>query len=60
MGWQPKVTGHWATDTKEGRQIADITVENIRVKNNPTLLGHLMKSMVGHGDWTGVEVGFFH
>lgn len=23
-------------------------------------MGHKMKAMVGNGDWTGVEVGFFY
>ena len=60
MGWQPRVTGDWSADTTTGRKMADQMIKEITESANPTLLGHLMKSMVGHGDWTGVEVGFFH
>lgn len=60
MFWVPTVTGKWDTDNCTGQKIAGDLLERIASSGNPTLLGHLMKSMVGHGDWTGVEVGFFH
>lgn len=60
MRWMPMVTGDWATDNATGRRHADAIVARMRESNNPTLLAHTMKSMVGNGDWTGVEIGFFH
>ncbi len=60
MRWMPMVTGDWATDNATGRKHADALVARMNESNNPTMLAHTMKSMVGNGDWTGVEVGFFY
>lgn len=58
--WAPVVTGDWGTDTSRGRFYADEAVTFISARGNPTILAHIMKSMVGQAAWGGVEVGFFH
>jgi len=58
--WSPEISGDWREDTSRGKQYADETIACIRSHNNPTALAHVIKSMVGAGNWTGVEVGFFH
>ena len=58
--WSPEITGNWRIDTSQGKVYADELVAQIRESNNPTILGHLIKSMIGKGSWSGVEVGFFH
>lgn len=57
--WSPQVTGDWSTDCATGRRYADEMLARIRKNENPTALGHIVKAMVGHGQWGGVEVGFF-
>lgn len=56
--WSPVVTGDWRTDNETGRRYADEAA--VYMSRNPTVLGHIVKAIVGNGNWTGVEVGFFH
>lgn len=58
--WSPEVTDDWGVDTAQGKVYADEAIAFIRVKQNPTVIGHVIKAMIGRGAWTGVEVGFFH
>ena len=57
--WSTKATGDWTIDCATGRGYAEEMLNCIRTKQNPTGLGHIVKAMVGHGQWGGVEVGFF-
>lgn len=60
ISWAPIVTGDWGKDTAQGKVYADEAMAHIRIKENPSILGHVMKSMIGQAAWSGVEVGFFH
>ena len=57
--WAPVVTEEWQTDMVQGRSYAQELVSHMRETGHPTLLNHVVKAMVGHGMWSGVEVGFF-
>jgi len=58
--WSPKISDDWHDDTVRGRAYADEVIAFIREHRNPTILGHVIKAMIGKGGYTGVEVGFFH
>lgn len=60
ISWAPVVTGEWGKDTAQGKVYADEAMAHIRQRDNPSILGHVMKSMIGQAAWSGVEVGFFH
>lgn len=58
--WSPKISDDWAEDTARGKAYADEAVACIRVNDNPSALGHVIKAMIGKGGYSGVETGFFH
>lgn len=58
--WSPKGTGDWEHDTRLGKRYADEMIHWIREHKNPTIFGHIVKSMIGKGGYSGVEVGFYH
>ena len=57
--WSPEVSGVWANDNATGRNMAEGLLDQMRSGDNPALLGHVVKSMIASGGYTGVEVGFF-
>lgn len=58
--WNAKESGVYALDNKAGRDHADAFIVHTRRRPNPTLLGNIVKSMVSHGVYGPIEVGFFH
>jgi hypothetical protein len=58
--WNVKESGVYASDTKTGRDHADAFVALVRRRENPTLLGKIVKSMVQQSVYGPVETGFFH
>lgn len=58
--WNAKESGVYASDTKTGRDHADAFVDLTRRTPNPTLLGNIVKDMVGRGNYGPIEIGFFH
>lgn len=58
--WCPTITGDWAEDNARGRAYADEAMGRLACHQNPTVLGHIIKSIIGKASWSGVEVGFFH
>lgn len=57
--WSPRVTNDWAHDLVQGRSYAEEMVFFMRNSGHPTLLQHVVKAMIAHACWSGVEVGFF-
>lgn len=57
--WSPAISGDWAKDVAQGQSYAREIVTYMRRTGHATLLHHVVKAMVGHGTWGGVEVGFF-
>lgn len=56
--WSPEVCGDWTVDCARGRAYADEVIASMRSTGNPGSLGHIVKSMISNGAYTGVEVGF--
>lgn len=54
------IGNNWGVDNATGRDWARAVVADIRKKDNPTILGHIVKDMVSKGSYGGVESGFFH
>lgn len=57
--WSPVVTNDWSKDMTQGHAYAREAVSYIRRTGNTTFLHHVVKCMVGHGAWGGVETAFF-
>lgn len=58
--WNAEESGAYALDTKIGRGHADQLIDLMARKDNPTLLGRVVKDMIAGGRYGGVEVGFMH
>lgn len=56
--WSPAVTGDWSTDVSQGHSYAREIVVYMRRTGHIPFLHHVIKAMIGHGQWSGVEVGF--
>lgn len=57
--WSPTVTEDWSKDMNQGRAYGMELISHMKRTGQPTFLQHVVKAMVGHGTWSGVEVGFF-
>lgn len=58
--WAAEESGVWALDNKIGRTHADECVRYMRHRQAPNLLSGIVKDMMAHGRYGGVEVGFLH
>ena len=59
--WADAATGNWQDDCQSGRARADRIFTCLR--DHPEKHGTLMRGirdMMGKGNWTAVEAGFFH
>lgn len=57
--WSPVVTNDWSQDVSRGHCYAREMVLYLRRTGHIPFLHHVVKAMIGHGSWSGVEVGFF-
>jgi hypothetical protein len=58
--WVPERTGDYVEDCQLGRFYAQELLGYIRVRDCPPMLSHVCKAISDRGEWTGVEIGFFH
>lgn len=58
--WTPTPSGDWTADNATGHGYADALVDFMRENERPPLLGQVAHAMAATGQWSGVEVGFFH
>lgn len=56
--WSPVVTEDWSKDVAQGHSYGREIVLYMRKTGHIPFLHHVIKAMVGHGVWSGVEVGF--
>lgn len=56
--WSPVVTGEWSVDMEQGQSYGREIVSFMRENGHIPFLHHVVKAMVGHGSWGGVETGF--
>ena len=58
--WAVRRTQDYARDTAAGRGYANELITYVRAHDALSLLVQVFKAIVSRGNWTGVEVGFFH
>jgi len=56
--WVVEPTGNWSDDTRTGRRYADEFVVFAQQEDAASVLGSVVRSMIGHGRYGGVEAGF--
>lgn len=56
--WHPEVSGDYIADCKKGREYADEVVSAMRQRENPALLGWIVRGFGQDETRKGVEVGF--
>lgn len=56
--WAVTHTGDWSRDTECGRQFAREALVAMEASDAPNLLGSVVRSMIAHGQYGGVEAGF--
>lgn len=53
-------SGDYTADCKVGREVADDVLAHMRSKDFPSLLGNVVRQMIEHKRYSGIEVGFCH
>ncbi|MBB3164682.1 hypothetical protein FHS25_005185 [Rhizobium laguerreae] len=50
--------GDWASQNRQGREMADALVQRMISEENPLLLGRMLSSFYSGGEHAGVKTGF--
>jgi hypothetical protein len=58
--WSPHGSGDYAADCEVGAQEAEAFLRRLTWEQKLYALGWLVRDMITHGRFTGVEAGFFH
>jgi len=56
--WSVEPTGNWSEDTRTGRSYADEFIAFAQKEDAANVLGSVVRSMIGHGAYGGIEAGF--
>lgn len=56
--WDVATSGNWIADCRLGQEYGRIYLD-ARTRYGAPLLGWVVRDMIGHGRWSGVEAGFF-
>lgn len=58
--WNPDRGGEYEVACARGRRYAEELLEVIRLEENPTLFGTVLRAIVAGRVYGGVEIGFCH
>lgn len=53
-------SGDWKSDCESGRSLGRTLLAQMVEDENPTVLGHAVRSLMEANRWSGVEAGFLH